>query len=89
MRIFLTLPRNGKKIAIQCKRHSRSITNRAVQEVYAAKAYYNCSEAYVITNSEFTIPAKNLAKKLGVTLFNRHRLFTLIQKANKNLKFTQ
>ncbi|WHZ04948.1 restriction endonuclease [Neobacillus sp. YX16] len=81
--------KNGKKIAIQCKRYSGKISNSAIQQVYAGKAFYECQEAYVITNSYFTENAITLAKKLKVKLINREGLFDLMQnitnKQNENI----
>lgn len=56
--------------AVQCKLYSHSVGNKAVQEVYAGKDYYNCSRAAVMTNSYFTQAAVDLADKLGVDLWD-------------------
>ena len=40
----------------------------------AAKAYYNCNQAMVITNSYFTSGTKNLANKNNVVLWDRENL---------------
>ena len=46
---------------IQCKNYSEPVGNKAIQEVYTAKGIYNCSNAIVMTNSEFTAQAKKEA----------------------------
>ncbi|WLR53786.1 restriction endonuclease [Mesobacillus subterraneus] len=74
--------RNGKKIAVQCKRYSSKLTNSAIQEVFSGKHFYNCQEAYVITNSYFTENAQILAKKHKVELIDRDRLFDLVESVN-------
>ena len=61
--------KNGKKYAIQCKYYSNPVGNSAVQEVVAAKAYYGCQKAAVITNNRFTSAAKTLANSNGVVLY--------------------
>ncbi|MDF0727257.1 restriction endonuclease [Cytobacillus sp. S13-E01] len=73
--------KNGKKIAVQCKRYSNKITNSAIQEVFSGMHFYNCHEAYVITNSYFTENANTLANKHKVKLINRDGLFELMEKA--------
>ncbi|WP_404427034.1 restriction endonuclease [Ureibacillus chungkukjangi] len=74
--------KNGKKIAVQCKRYSSKITNSAIQEVFSGMHYYNCHEAYVITNSYFTVNAISLANKHKVKLINRDGLFDMIENSN-------
>ena len=44
---ILAKTRRGTRIAIQTKLYSRSVTNKAVQEVHAGKVYYNCSFGFV------------------------------------------
>lgn len=58
----------GEKVCIQCKRYSDSVGREAVQEIAAAKPYYGCSKAMVITNSTFTRQAKELARSNSVEL---------------------
>jgi hypothetical protein len=61
---------NRRRYVIQAKRYTASVGNKAVQEAHAAKGYYGCDEAWVLTNSQFTTSAKSLAKELGVTLID-------------------
>jgi hypothetical protein len=64
----------GQKVVIQAKRHKGRIGNGAVQEVIAAKGYYDCDLAWVVTNSVFTPKAVKLAGKLGITLIDGKKL---------------
>lgn len=73
----------GQKYAIQCKRYNKNIGNKAVQEVYSGKSIYNAQIAVVITNQFFTKQAKFDANKLGVRLWDRNTLNTLITNAKK------
>mgnify|MGYP003685803023 CR=1 FL=1 len=57
---------------------SRPEGNKAVQEVIAAKQYYNCHKAIVITNNTFTKSAKDLARKCRVELFDYEVLKKLV-----------
>lgn len=75
--------KNEKKIAIQCKRYSGKISNSAIQQVYSGKTFYDCHEAYVITNSQFTENAIILANKLKVNLIDRDDLFDLMQNVSE------
>ena len=54
------------RCAFQCKRYDSDLGNTPVQEVYAAKAMYGCSVAYVLTNSHFTVGARQLAEATDV-----------------------
>jgi hypothetical protein len=42
----------------------------AVQEVVAAKEYYNCNKAIVVTKNTYTKSARELAKKCNVSLWD-------------------
>jgi restriction system protein len=59
-------------IVVQCKGYKGKVGISAVQEAYAAKTYYRTSRAAVATNSTFTKPAVELARKCGVELWNRY-----------------
>ncbi len=61
----------GHKYGIQCKYYTGAVGNKAVQEAYSGAAYYNCDKAVVMTNSTFTKSAIELAKKLGVELWDK------------------
>ena len=56
------------------KRWKGNIGVGAVQEIVAAKAHYQCQQAMVVTNSAFTLAARQLAASNGVTLWNRQAL---------------
>jgi restriction system protein len=74
----LILTRNGERILVQAKRHSKSIGNKAVQEAAAARPHYNCDRAMVVANQEFTRPAKELARSNEVELWGRHKLAEVV-----------
>lgn len=67
------------KYGFQCKCYSRPVGNRAVQEVYSGKNFYNCNVGVVITNSSYTASAKELAKKNGIWLWDRKKMMELMQ----------
>ena len=76
--IDITAYKDGEKYAIQCKRYSGSVGNKAVQEVYAGKDIYDADIAVVMTNSDFTKQAIQDAKKLHVQLWNGDKINSLI-----------
>jgi restriction system protein len=60
--------------AIQCKCYANTVGNKAVQEVFSGKKFYNCSKAVVITNNYFTAAAEETARLTDVDLWDRGRL---------------
>lgn len=69
-----------EKYAIQCKRYSKAVGNKPIQEVYTGKTIYGCSRAIVITNNYFTPGAVKAAKATNVELWDRNTLANLIPK---------
>jgi len=70
--------------AIQCKCYSSSIGNSAVQQAHTGKSIYHKDIAVVLTNQYFTSQAIEEANILGVKLWDRDKLFSLINKSNMN-----
>jgi restriction system protein len=66
--------RFGRRIVIQAKNYIDRVGNSAVQQVLAAKAFFACDDAMVVTNSYFTASALELAAAAGVRLVDRHAL---------------
>lgn len=56
-----------------------AIGNKAVQETFAGKAFYECHIGVVLTNQYFTKSAKELAQKNGIILWDRKKLIELIK----------
>ena len=71
--------KDGIKYGIQCKCYSSDIGNKAVQEAFAGKTFYNCHIAAVLTNRHFTRSAQELASRNGVLLWDREKLEDLIR----------
>lgn len=65
--------KQGHKWVFQCKRFKNKVGNKAVQEVVAAKAHYQAEYAAVITNSELTKAARQLAKENNIVLYEKVR----------------
>lgn len=70
----LVIEKDGVRKVVQAKRWNRKVGVKAVQEAVAAKGYYGCDAAIVISNSDFTSQAVELAKKNGVALVGRKQL---------------
>jgi len=81
----LILNAPGQCIVVQAKRVRGKVSNSAVQEVVATKPIYNATDAWVVTNSYFTDPAKELAKANNVVLWDRTRLIKELAKTFGNL----
>ncbi len=62
---------NGK-IGIHCKLYSAAVGNKSVQEAHAGAVHYGLTKAVVLTNSEFTKSARELAKSTGVVLVSHY-----------------
>ena len=65
------LAREGDRtVCVQCKRYApgHPVGVKAVQEIYSAKDYYGCNDAYLYTTSDFTKAAMEMANELGVLL---------------------
>ena len=77
----------GISIGIQTKLYyNHNVGNKAIQEVFAGKNYYKLDYALVITNWQFSAPAKNLAKQLNVGLIDRSVLISILNSSRKEIK---
>ncbi|MCJ1998683.1 restriction endonuclease [Lactococcus paracarnosus] len=79
----LIVDKDGVSYAVQAKRYSSPVGNKAVQEAISGKAYYETNHAMVVTTSHYTRQAQELARKSGVILWNRDKLFNIIKEAYK------
>lgn len=62
--------KNGIKLVAQCKKYSKPVGNRAVQEAFSAKQFYGAELSAVITNASFTRAAREAGNRLGVLLLH-------------------
>lgn len=72
--------KDGISYAFQCKCYADPVGIKAIQEVYAGKDYYGSMVGVVITNQEFTKPAKEFAEKLNILLWDGDRVSEMISK---------
>jgi restriction system protein len=80
----LVIRKDKSKIVVQAKRWNSKVGVEAVQQVVASMKYYNADRSMVITNSYFTENAKILAKCNEVELYDRRKLYNLIEAKNNN-----
>lgn len=80
----LVLSSKSRKIIVQAKRYKKNVGIKAVQEISAAKKHYQADECWVVTNSHYTEPAKNLAKSNQVRLVDRALLMKWMLEMKKN-----
>lgn len=79
--------KDGVTYAIQCKCYSSTVGNKAVQEAYTGKDFYNRMVAVVATNSTFSKSAIETAKTTRVLLWDRQKLKDMIAKADNDLLY--
>ena len=78
----LLLRHDGEVAVVQAKRYRSKVGNQAIQQVVAAKAYYNADHAILATNAWLTKSAEELAQANNVYVLNRRNF------ENQNLSIT-
>lgn len=79
----LIISREGIKTAVQIKKYDGSVSNKAIQEIVAAKIYYKADKAMAVTNSSFTSGAIDLALANDVELWDGQKLERTINDLKK------
>lgn len=74
----LLIERCGVRSVVQAKRYDGAVGIEAVQQVAAARRFYDADEAVVVTNSSCTPAATALAQANGVHLVERPALIALL-----------
>jgi len=80
------LEKAGERTVAQAKLYSQPVGNGAVQEAIAAKTYFRCHVAMVVTNNTFTASARDLAVRASVQLVDRIGLISMIDAFNRSPK---
>lgn len=75
--------KSGVRYAIQCKCYSSPVGNHAVQEAYSGAAYYGGRIPVVLTNQTFTPAAIETANAIGVQLWGRDKLESMLSAYNQ------
>ena len=73
--------KNKYTYAIQCKRYSKTVGIKAVQEAKSGCEYYQCDIPVVFTNNTFSSAAINLAKNTNVELWDQDTLYHYLKKS--------
>ena len=76
--------RGSTSIAIQCKNQSKPVGNSSIQEALAAKAFYRTTYAAVVSSSNFTRSAKQLARKSDVFILKINDLYGISEIFNED-----
>jgi len=71
---LITENEDGFITVIQAKKYDGIVSNSAIQEIVAAKAYYNADIAMVVTTGYFSKSAIELAEANDVVLMDRDKL---------------
>lgn len=74
--------KDGVSFAIQCKKYSHDVGNKAVQEANAGRDFYKCDYGVVVSNANFTKFAKQAAHACGIILLNDKQLSKLLEYIN-------
>lgn len=76
----LILSKFGEKTAVQAKRTSNKVGNKAIQEIVAAINHYSVNKGMVVITSYFTRQAVELANSNKIELIDRDKLQLLMKK---------
>lgn len=82
----LLVGKDRTKTIIQAKRYKKKVGVKTIQEAVAAKGYYKCDKAMVVTNSFYTNQAKTLAHANKVELWDRNDLVKAVLSVNKEAR---
>lgn len=74
----LIISKDNEKIVVQAKKYNKKVSNRAIQEIVAAKNHYKATRTIVVTNSSFTKSAIDLALSNDVELWDGTKLEDII-----------
>lgn len=76
--VDITALKEGIRYAVQCKRYSDGVGNKAIQEIYSGMNFYHCNVGIVMTNSYFTQSAIEEAKRNGIVLWDGQYLKQMV-----------
>ncbi|WP_288959449.1 restriction endonuclease [uncultured Aminobacterium sp.] len=74
----LLVSKDGETTAVQAKCYAKPVGISAIQEVIGAKSYYSADRCLVVTTSDFTSSAIELARVNDVELWDRSYLIDMI-----------
>lgn len=72
--VDIVADKRGMRIVVQCKKYSKPVGNRAVQEIVAAIAHEDADRGVVVSTSSYTPAAEKLAASNEVLLLHHSDL---------------
>jgi restriction system protein len=84
--VDLVLDTGGERVAVQCKNYKKAVGNKPVQEVYAGARHHQCQHAWVVAPAGFTKGALDLARSVGVSLFDANSIRQWIRQVDEAAK---
>jgi HJR/Mrr/RecB family endonuclease len=63
-----------ERLAVQCKQYASPVGNKPIQEVFAGAKHHRCTAAWVVAPEGFTKGAVELARSVGVSLYDARSL---------------
>lgn len=79
--VDILLRKDGRRIAVQCKRHAKPVNNKPVQEVFSGARYHGADEAWVVAPGGYTNGARQLANRIDVVLYDRKGIEKAMRRA--------
>jgi len=76
--VHFIVEKEGQHIAVLAKHYQRDVSARPVEKIARSAPLYGCQQALIITNRDYSLEARDLAKTLGVDLWNRDRIIDLL-----------
>lgn len=82
--------KEGRSVVVQCKQYAGvRIGSKDIQTFIGMQSVHHRADCGMfVTTSEFTTPARNLAKRHGITLIDDNELLNLIRQAYRGQKTT-
>ncbi|MGH7218195.1 MAG: restriction endonuclease [Candidatus Microsaccharimonas sp.] len=72
--VDIVAEKDGVRWGVQVKRYKNTVKAEAVRQVFTALVRYKCDRAMVVTNSDYSRPARILADDNNCVLVNRDQL---------------
>jgi restriction system protein len=79
--VDILMEKNGKRYAIQCKRHKGIIGSPAIQSFLGAMQHAEVSHGFFVTTSTFSLEAEKMASQHPIELVDATKLAQMIQHA--------
>lgn len=72
------LYKDGKTEIVQCKRYNSSISVQPVREFFGVMVDKQITKGYIVTTSNFTLPAQKFAQGKGIDLIDGETLAEML-----------